>query len=48
MLIGIDITVAAGEVTGSENMKEDVPFSGLEGDGSGCSIHGIRLKAEGY
>ncbi len=48
MLISIDITVTTGEVTGGEYMKENVPFSGLEGDGSGCSIHGIRLKAEGY
>ena len=30
------------------NMKKDVSFSGLESDGSGCSIHCIRLKAEGY
>jgi len=35
VLPGIDIAMAAGKVTGSENMKEYIPFSGLEAYGSG-------------
>jgi len=35
MLVGIDITVSAGEIAGSKNMKENISFSGLKADGSG-------------
>jgi len=35
MLADIDVTVSAGKVTGGENMKENISFSGLKADGSG-------------
>jgi len=33
MQFGIDVAVTAGEVAGSEDMKEDVALVGLEGEG---------------
>ncbi len=45
MLLRIDITVTAGEITGRQKVQEDISFTGLEADRLGIAHDGgpIRL-----